>query len=164
VQGQSDPIRSSCLAAPGICCSGNAIPRCLEGIPRSAVVTGVLSKVTANNNFNGILAEGSFTSGTTLNVTIVDSEASNNNSNAGVFAISSNVSAPAAVMARNVVASYNGTGLDVGLNAILRVAHSVDPGNGVGVFINLGIINSCDHDIDGNTANKTGVLTPLAMH
>ena len=40
----------------------------------SAVVSGVLSKVTVNNNFGGINVVGS----STLNVTIVDSEASNN--------------------------------------------------------------------------------------
>ncbi|MGC2222097.1 MAG: hypothetical protein WA624_06900, partial [Methylocella sp.] len=52
-----------------------------EGIlvnPKSVpiVVNGVLSKVTANDNFDGILVSG-FTTGAFLNVTIVDSEASN---------------------------------------------------------------------------------------
>jgi hypothetical protein len=44
----------------------------------SAVVKGVLGKVTANNNAFGIFVNGQFTTGGSLNVTIVDSEASNN--------------------------------------------------------------------------------------
>jgi hypothetical protein len=54
----------------------------------SAVVTGVLSKGTANNNNSGILVAGSSTTGASLNVTIVDTEASNN-FDAGVSAFSS---------------------------------------------------------------------------
>ena len=44
----------------------------------SAVVSGVLSKVTTNNNGGGIAVVGAATTGASLNVTIVDSEASNN--------------------------------------------------------------------------------------
>jgi hypothetical protein len=46
----------------------------------SAVVEGVLSKVTANNNGDGIYVAGSSATGASLNVTIVDSVASNNGS------------------------------------------------------------------------------------
>jgi hypothetical protein len=49
----------------------------------SAVVTGVLSKVTANNSATGIFVDGSLTTGSSLNVTIVDSEASNNSQTGG---------------------------------------------------------------------------------
>jgi hypothetical protein len=135
----------------------------------SAVVTGVLSKVTANNNGRGISVVS--LSGSS-NVTIVDSEASNNNrfaaisATVGVFA-----GAGGTVMVRNVVASYNGTGVNgIGLwaedSAILRVAHSVVTGNGTGVSTSpAGTIQSYgDNDIDGNTNNNTGVLTPLPKH
>jgi hypothetical protein len=130
----------------------------------SAVVTGVLSKVTANNNFNGILVNTNFTTGPSLNVTIVDSEASNNG-NLGVEGFSASGIAATAVMVRNVVASYNNTGL-VANNAFLWVAHSVVTGNGTGVVtLSGGILNSYgDNDIDGNTTNNTGVLTVIPTH
>ncbi|MDQ6867465.1 MAG: right-handed parallel beta-helix repeat-containing protein [Pseudomonadota bacterium] len=131
----------------------------------TAVVKGVLSKVTANNNFDGILVDGSVTTGTSLNVTIDDSVASNNGS-IGVFAQSASGHATTAVMQRNVVASGNGgSGLEADTNAILRVAHSVVTGNGTGVATSGGTIQSYgDNDIDGNTNNNTRVLTVIPMH
>jgi Right handed beta helix region len=130
----------------------------------SAVVTGVLGKVTANNNFNGISVDGGLTTGASLNVTIADSEASNN-IGVGVVAASSPGTAATAVMLRNVVASNNGTGLEANTTAIIRVAHSVVTGNGFGVDTAAGTLFSySDNDIDGNANNNTGILTPLAMH
>jgi hypothetical protein len=131
----------------------------------SAVVTGVLSDVTANNNFNGIFVNGRLTTGASLNVTIVDSVASNNHS-FGVVAASASGNAATAVTLRNVVAGNNGTGLGAGRNAILRVAHSVVTGNNTGVNTSGdGILNSyVDNDINGNTSDNTTVLTPFAMH
>jgi hypothetical protein len=131
----------------------------------SAVVSGVLSKVIINNNSNGIFVYGGGTTGASLNVTIADSVASNN-AVEGVGAGSSSGGAAAAVMLRNVVASYNFFGLLASANTILRVAHSVVTGNGTGVnTTNGGILDSYgDNDIDGNTTNNTGALTPLAMH
>jgi hypothetical protein len=66
----------------------------------SAPVTGVLSKVTTNNNSFGIFVNGSATTGASLNVTFVDSEASSN-SNIGVLALSNPGTAATAVMLRN---------------------------------------------------------------
>ena len=132
----------------------------------TAVVKGVLSKVTANNNnLDGIIVIGSFTTGASLNVTVVDSEASNNG-NRGVIAVSASGHPAPAVMLRNVVASNNGIGLFASTNAILRIAHSVVTGNGNGLnTFGGGILDSYgDNDIDGNTFDNTGVLTPLAMH
>ena len=104
--------------------------------------------------------DGSLTTGGSLKVTIVDSEASNNSSS-GVLAHS----AATAVMLRNVVASNNGGGLVANTTAILRVAHSVVTGNNTGVATSGGTIFSyVDNDIDGNTSDNTDVLTPLAMH
>jgi hypothetical protein len=131
----------------------------------SAVVTGVLSKVTANNNFFGISVVGSLTAGASLNVTIVDSEASNNAHGVGAF--SSSGHPPAAVMLRNVVATSNNQfGLEAESNAILRVAHSVVTGNGTGLFTSGGgILNSYgDNDIDGNTNDNFGALTTIPTH
>ena len=98
----------------------------------SAAVTGVLSKVTANNNSDGISVEGDSTTGA-VNVTIVDSEASNNPGD-GVGVGSGDPPHPATnVMVRNFVASYNGNGLVTRANCNLWVAHSVVTGNGKGL-------------------------------
>jgi hypothetical protein len=132
--------------------------------PGGGIVTGVLSKVTANNNGTGIFAAGSSVTGASLNVTIVDSEASNNG-NLGVVAGAS--VGTTAVIVRNVIASGNKTGLEAdGIGAILWVAHSVVTGNGTGVSTSVsGIINSYgDNDIDGNKNDNFGVLTKLPMH
>jgi hypothetical protein len=69
----------------------------------------------------------------------------------------------AAVMLRNVVASNNGIGLFVEELAILRVAHSVVTENGSAVKGGT-ILSYADNDIDGNTDNNWGALTPLAKH
>jgi hypothetical protein len=131
----------------------------------SAVVTGSLGKVTTNNNFNGILVDGSRTTGTSLNVTIVNSEASGN-INYGVRANSASGHAATAVMLRNSVASNNGIGLVVNNNAILRVGHSVVRGSSVGVAVGTGgVLNGySDNDIDGNTNNNTSVLVTIPTH
>ncbi|MGH6835090.1 MAG: right-handed parallel beta-helix repeat-containing protein [Methylocella sp.] len=129
----------------------------------SAAVTGMLSNVITDNNVAGIEVLGSASTGASLNVTIVDSVASNNGT--GIVAFSLPGSAAPAVMVRNSVASYNDFGL-LAQNAILRVAHSVVTGNGFGVqTANSGTMFTYgDNDIDGNTNNNTGALTPLAMH
>jgi hypothetical protein len=163
------PSTSSSFSVSNTIASNNSSPG--SGIyvepTGSAVVTGVLSKGITNNNLEGIVVDGR--SGA-LNVTIVDSEVSNN-VNVGVQALGNpNSSVANTVMLRNVVASGNKfSGLFADDRAILRVAHSVVTGNNIGVNNNnglpTGIINSYgDNDIDGNTNNNTGVLTSLAMH
>ena len=129
----------------------------------SAAVTGVLSKVTANNNGSGITVSGALAA--SLNVTVVDSVASNNHS-FGVEAFSTFDGGATAVIVRNVVASNSpGSGLLAQRSGILRVAHSVVTGNVTGVNANGGTIFSYgDNDIDGNTNNNTSALTPLGMH
>ncbi|MFZ3325958.1 MAG: right-handed parallel beta-helix repeat-containing protein, partial [Methylocella sp.] len=129
----------------------------------SAAVKGVLSNVKTNNNFNGILVNGETTTGPSLNVTIVDSESSNNGF-FGVSAVSASGNAPTAVMLRNSVAINNGFGLVSDNNAILRVVRSVVTGNAAGVAVGPtgGMLDSYgDNDIDGNTTNNTGVLTEI---
>jgi hypothetical protein len=132
--------------------------------PTPAAVTGVLNKVTANNNgFNGIIVNGTATTGGSINVTIVDSEASNNSA-FGVFSFRSSAGAATTVMVRNVVSSYNGTGLFAEGAAILRAAHSVVTGNTTGVNTSGGgiLYSYGDNDINGNTTDVSGTLTPVA--
>jgi len=131
----------------------------------SAVVTGVLSNAPANNNSNGIKVDGSASTGASLNVTIVDSLASNN-SIVGVDALSASGRAAAtAVMLRNVVASNNGSRL-FAQTATLRVGHTVVTGNGTAVGTASGgaIQSYGDNDIDGNITNNTGLLTVIPTH
>jgi hypothetical protein len=107
----------------------------------------------------------SSTTAASLNVTVVNSLASNNaDSGIEVFSLHG---AATAVTLRNVVASNNSIGLFAEGNTILRVAHSVVTGNGtIGVTTLVGgaIQSSVDNDIDGNTNNNTSVLTQLPMH
>jgi hypothetical protein len=161
------PSTSSSFSVSNTVASNNGQQGILVGPSGTGVVTGVLSKVTANNNSVGIGVDGRFffSTAASINVTVVDSEASNNSA-FGVFAHSHSGSAATAVMLRNVVASNNSTGLEAKKNAILRVAHSVVTGNGTGVETLTGgtIFSYGDNDIDGNTNNNTAVLTSLAMH
>jgi Right handed beta helix region len=126
---------------------------------QGTAVTGVLRNVITNNNGVGI-GVGDAMSLESLNVTIVDSEASNNRS--GIVASSGGNTA---VMVRNSVASNNGTGLFAQF-ATLRVAHSVVTGNALGLNIGTeGTIDSYgDNDIDGDANNDTGVLTVIPTH
>ncbi len=130
----------------------------------STVVSGVLSKVITNDNPKGIVVAATFTGGGSLNVTIVDSEVSNNGF--GINAASASGNAATAVMLRNVVASNNNfVGLEADSTAILRVAHSVVTGNSTGLSTSGGTIFSYgDNDIDGNTNDNTGVLTKIPTH
>jgi hypothetical protein len=158
------PSTASSFSVSNTIASNNSGEGILVEPTGSAVVTGVLSKVTANNNFSGISVNGSSTTGASVNVTIVDSEASNNSSvGLGTFSVSG--AAATAVMLRNSVASYSNRGLDAE-GAILRVGHSVVTGNNTGVrTIGGGTLNSYgDNDIDGNTTDNTGVLTPIPTH
>ena len=126
----------------------------------AAIVNGVLSKVTTNNNGGGIQVEGP--TGASLNVVIVDSEASNN---AGAFGVAAGGTGGAAIaiLVRNVVASNEFMGLEAGLNATLRVANSAVTGNTTGVFGGGGTIFTYgNNDINGNATDVSGTLTPVA--
>jgi hypothetical protein len=121
-------------------------------------VGGVLDKVITSNNVNGISVGGG--RGATVNVTIVDSVASNNDSSGiGTFSAGKLV----IVMLRNSVASFNGSGLSASATTILRVAHSVVTGNGDGVDTSGGgtLASYGDNDIDGNLLDNKGVLTTI---
>jgi hypothetical protein len=159
------PTTSSSFSVSNTIASNNGIGIYI-GPTGSATVTGVISKVITDNNSWGIGVGGALTAGAVLNVTIVDSEASNNRI-VGVYASSSSRPADTAVMLRNVVASYNGgAGLVAYTNGTLRVAHSVVTGNGNGVrTFGGGTLDSYgDNNIDGNFTDNTGVLTVIPTH
>jgi hypothetical protein len=91
--------------------------------------------------------DGEFTTGASLNVTIVDSEVSNNFS-IGVDAVSASGHAVTTVFVRNSVASYNNFGLAT-QNGVLVIAHSVVTGNNTGVTTFSGgtLVSYGDNDI-----------------
>jgi hypothetical protein len=157
------PSSSGSFSVSNTIASNNSGNGLVVGPFGSAVVAGVLSQVTANNNFNGITVGGTLTTAASLNVNIVDSEFSNN-SNVGVGVNSASGLAPTAVTVRNSVASYNGTGLFAQF-ANLCVGHSVVTGNTTGVGTLGGTLTSYgDNDINGNTFDNTGVLTTISTH
>jgi hypothetical protein len=160
------PSTSSSFSVSNTIASTNASGIVIEP-SGTAVGTGVLSNVAADHNTAyGIFMDGEFeTAGGSLNVTIVDSEASGN-TGPGFTVQSASASAATPVLLRNVAASNNGFGLSAGANATLRVAHSVVTGNTTGVTtVNGGILDSYgDNDIDGNTNNNYGVLTVILTH
>jgi hypothetical protein len=129
----------------------------------SAVVTGVISKVIADNNNTGVTVEGKFTTGASLNVVIADSETSNNNTGTGIDADSVPGAAPASVMVRNVVARLNNFGLGADANSTLRVAHSVVTGNKTAFETSGGgtIRSYGDNDVNGNTVDNFGILITI---
>ncbi len=158
------PSSSGSFSVSNTIASNNSGNGLVVGPSGSAVVAGVLSQVTANNNFNGITVGGTLTTAASLNVNIVDSEFSNN-FNVGVGANSAaSGAAPTDVTVRNSVSSYNGTGLFAQF-ANLRVGHSVVTGNTTGVGSSGGTLTSYgDNDINGNTFDNTGVLTTISTH
>jgi len=101
------------------------------------------------------------TTAESLNVTVVDSVASNNSGNG----VEASGGPGLVVMLRNIVASNNGTGLAVDAIAILLVAHSVVMGNGTGVTTSGGTIRTYgDNDINYDTIDNFSALTTIAMH
>ncbi len=132
----------------------------------SAVVTGVISKVIADNNNTGVTVEGKFTTGASLNVVVADSETSNNNTGTGIDADSVPGSARASVMVRNVVARLNNFGLGADANSTLRVAHSVVTGNNTAFETSGGgtIRSYGDNDVNGNTVDNFGILITIPTH
>ncbi len=111
--------------------------------------------------------EGGKTTGASLQVSIVNSVASNNGSS-GIVAGTASAHAATTVQVRNSVASYNGfAGLEVALGSGVRIGHSVVTGNAFGVISNPScctIQSYGDNDIDGNSNNNTQALGPIVTH
>ena len=124
---------------------------------------GVIYHVVASQNGHAIYVRGVDSTGP-INVTVVNSTLSGNNGD-GVIAQSISGHSATAVMVRDSISSNNGVGFSEAGPATLRLAHSVATGNDIGIQVNGGVLNSyVDNDINGNTNDNTGVLTPLAMH
>jgi hypothetical protein len=96
---------------------------------------GTLDHVSAKKNSDGITVTGFATSGAPIDVTAVDSVATNN-----VF------------------------GFGVGPKGLLRLSRSAATGNNTGVFINTGatVETFGDNDIHGNVTDVSGTLTHVA--
>lgn len=133
----------------------------------TAVVTGVINKVMANNNgVFGITVDGVELTGASLNVTVAGSESSNNGK-FGVIVFSQSGQTATSVTVRNTIVSDDvDFGLAAGPNAIVRVAHTKVSGNvnGVGTFGGGSIFSYGDNDINGNMDDGLASLTPIAMH
>jgi hypothetical protein len=133
----------------------------------SAVVTGIIENVQANNNSNvGIGVFGENTTASNLQVVVVKSIASNNST--GISAQTASGHAVTSIQVRDSVASYNSfAGLQVDLGSGIRVGHSVVTGNAFGVISNPScctIQSYGDNDIDGNSNNNTQALGALVTH
>lgn len=131
--------------------------------PQASVsVTGIVERVSANDNSFGVEILGPSSGGGATTVTIAKSFVSNN-SNWGVLVTD------AILSASDVVASNNGSsGSPGGAGFIstaghLRLAHSTATGNEHGVVVNGGLVESYgDNDLRGNGTNVTGSLTAVA--
>jgi hypothetical protein len=130
----------------------------------STVVTGVLSKVITNNNPNGIFVAATFTGGGSLNVTIVDSEVSNNGF--GINAASASGNAATAVVAaqcRRQQQQLCRTKGRLECNSSGRAFGGHGEQYWLSTFGGT-IFSYGDNDIDGNTNDNTGVLTKIPTH
>jgi hypothetical protein len=157
------PTTSSTFSVSNTIASNNAGGIGIEPFG-SAVVTGVLSNVIADDNNVGVSVAGQGTTGASLNVVIADSETSNNASGDGIQAISTSGAAPVSLLIRKVVVRNNSVGLGADANSTIRVDHSVVTGNGTaaetsgsGVIFTYG-----NNDSNGNTIDNFGTLTKIA--
>ena len=124
----------------------------------SGAVTAVFNRVQVNNNNgNGIVLLGMFSTGT-VKGTVYDSVAAGNPGGAGFFAITGTGHATTTLMVFNSVAANNNIGVyAVGIGATVRVAHSIVTGNASGWQTLSGgvLLSAGDNTIEGNTANET---------
>jgi hypothetical protein len=126
----------------------------------SGTVTAMINRVEADNNHDGVLADGVASTGI-IKVTVADSVAANN-STAGFWSSSS--TAAVSVMLVRCVAVNNGTGiLTSGTNATLRSAQSTSTGNTSGWAATFGgtLFTYGNNNVDGNTlAQAAQTLLP----
>jgi hypothetical protein len=117
----------------------------------SGSVSGAISRVTASRNGVGIFAYGG-----SVNLTVTDAVADNNQY--GIGASSS------AVMVRNSTASNNAVGIAADQGAVVRVGQSTVTGNGVGLqATNGGEVQSYgNNNVTGNADDGT-VSTTVAL-
>ena len=158
------PSTSAQFLVSGSIVDGNAAYGIIVLPLASAVVTGVIDRVVANGNKNGITVYGSQATSATLKVTITDSIVSNN-SNFGIYATSLVGHAATNVLINNSVVNYNNYGVGAWPNTILRIDHVSINGNGIGINKNTGTIYTYGNNgIDGNATDNIGALTNIVQH
>jgi hypothetical protein len=138
------PNGASTLYGYDIHVTGNGTNGILVSAGGSAAVNGVLSRVMASRNGVGIFANGA-----TVNVTMTDTVAGNNNYGVG--------STSSVVMVRNSTISNNAIGLAADQTAVMRVGQSTITANGTGSTATNGgqVISYGNNNISGNTSNGT---------
>jgi hypothetical protein len=127
----------------------------------SGVVNGVIKNVTASDNSgDGIRIYGASSTGK-VSGTIVESVIFNNSGH-GIYAGSSSSRAEPSVTVRDSVIGYNAYGIVASDYSTVRIAHSTITGNTTYGAYAAGTMNSYgDNNLDGNTADLFGSLTPL---
>jgi hypothetical protein len=130
----------------------------------SAVVTGMITDVQANNGNIGIYVDGGSSTGATLRVTIVNSVASSN-TDTGIASESTTGKAATSVFVRNSVMNYNGNGL-LAVGSVVRIGHSVATGNDYGLnYFDASLDSYGDNDVDGNNIiDVAGGVAVISSH
>lgn len=150
------PNTTSNLSVSNTLVADNASHGILVFPSGSGTVTAVFNRVEAHNNFNGIVVDGEFSTGT-VKATVFESVAARNAS-VGFFAFTTLGHAPTTLMVFHSVAANNDSGLFAnGPNATVRAFQTMVTGNIAGwQVINSGAVQSFGNNaIEGNTNNET---------
>ena len=123
--------------------------------------------IKAVNNPFGIMVDGSVTTGSPVDATIVNSSVSANNAmgtGTGIYSYSLTNWTPASVTVRNSSSDGNQYGFRAGGPATIRLANTEASGNYNGVFVDAGgaVYTYGDNDIAGNLVNVSGSPTNAA--
>jgi hypothetical protein len=161
------PTISSALMVSNTFIAANAFQGVLVA-PQAANLTvqAVLNRVELHSNFRGVYVYDYGNSGGTIDVSAVDTVASNNTTN-GFEVESSAVSSPVAhfSLVRATAAKNGGAGVAAeGPQSTIRLAHSLLTGNGQGWQQSGGslVLSYGNNFIDGNT-NDTAAPPLIAM-
>jgi hypothetical protein len=161
------PTVSSSLVVSNTFISTNAVMG-VRVSPQAANLTvrAVLNRVELHSNFQGLYVYDFGNTGGTIDVSVVDTVASNNNAN-GFHVETYSVNSPVThVSLVRVTAAENGAaGVEAdGPQSTIRLAHSLLTGNGQGWAQNGGslVLSYANNFIDGNT-NDTAAPPPISM-
>ena len=138
-------------------------------LPGSAnVFKATLNRVEARGNFFGIKADGAFRPGAVVNMTIRDSVSSDNAAN-GIVGTGMMNGAAIVMMIDRSTSSHNTAGFGViadGPKTTIRLGGSSIAGNPTGVGVsNGGVLQSYGtNQINGNSNDGIGALTPIGLH
>ncbi|MBV8566649.1 MAG: hypothetical protein JO273_14445 [Methylobacteriaceae bacterium] len=134
----------------------------------STVSKIVLDRVELRNNFFGVKADGTMTTGGVINMTVRDSVSAGNASN-GIVGTGNASGAAIVMMIDHSASSHNAAGFGViadGPKTTIRLGGSSIAGNinGVGVS-NGGVLQSYGtNQINGNSNDGIAALTPIGLH